>query len=123
MEDLELKNILIEELGSMPFKDKKIIKEGGNIPDDLLEKLIHKNEKKRKFSKIMLTILLILLLVTLFLNYFLDTDRLTFMLFGSIVMMQIPQLIFHPDYKDNSKKDLIYRLFKHFQSKEKLPNS
>ncbi|MBU1011839.1 MAG: hypothetical protein KKG99_02440, partial [Bacteroidetes bacterium] len=101
-----------EELGLMPFKDKKLIKELGTIPEALLQKLILINKKKKKFSKIMLIILLILLMISLFLNYFLEEESISLMLFAAIILIQIPQLIFHPDYRDNSKRELIFKLFK-----------
>ncbi len=110
MDNKELKEILIEELGSMPFKDKKIITQEGKIPEELLNKLITKNEKKRKYTRIMLLIILTLILTSLVFSYFLDVDELTFLLFGAALLIQIPQLVFHKDYKDNSKRTLIYQL-------------
>jgi len=118
MDNQELKNILIGELGSMPFKDKKLIKEEGTIPEALLEKLILKNKKKWMFSKIMLIVLMSVLMISLFLNYFLKLEALSLIVFGAIILMQIPQLIFHPDYKDNSKRELIFKLFKTMDDQE-----
>lgn len=112
MDHQELKNILIEELGKLPFKDKKLINEEGTIPDSLLEKLILINNKKQKFSKIMLIVLISVLMISLILNYFLEEEALFLMLFGAIILIQIPQLIFHPDYRDNSKRAFILKLFK-----------
>ncbi|PKP35840.1 MAG: hypothetical protein CVU00_00750 [Bacteroidetes bacterium HGW-Bacteroidetes-17] len=119
MDNQELKNILIEELGNIPFKDKKLINEEGTIPGLLLERLILIYNKKKKFSKIMLIVLLILLMIFLFLNYFLEEEGISLILFGAIILIQIPQLIFHPDYKDNSKRALIFNLFKTMDVQEK----
>jgi hypothetical protein len=111
MDNQDLKNILIDELGSMPLKNKKAITPDGNIPEKLLNKLILKNEKKRKYTRIMLFTLLILVITSFILIYFFEVDKLSFMLFSIILLAQIPQLIFHPDYKNHSKKELVYKLF------------
>ncbi len=114
-----LKQFLIKELGSLPYKDQKIIKEAGTIPHDLLDKLILKNSKKKRFNKIMLFVLGILLLLYMILSYFFKEESLPFTLFGFIVLIQTSQLVNHPDYINYSKKELIYNIFKTYHSTDK----
>lgn len=115
----ELNQFLIKELGSLSFKDRKIIKEAGTIPHDLLVRLILKNSKKKRFNKIMLLVLSILLLLSMILSYFFKEESLPLTLFGFIVLIQTLQLVNHPDYKNNSKKELIYNIFKTYPSTDK----
>ena len=112
MDQNELKQVLIKELGSMPFKDKKQLKDESGIPEILLEKLIRKIRRRRKFAQIMIPIGFGLLMISLLFNYLLKEDGFSVLLLGIIVLIQIPLLIFNPDFKDSSKKEFILRLLK-----------
>jgi len=112
MDNQELKNILIGELGSMPFKDKKIIKDEGGIPKDLMERLIVKDLKRKKFAKIAIIVLAILAVLSMFACFWIDEDCLPFVLFSSMAVSQLVQVSLRPGFIDNSKRELVFKLFK-----------
>jgi len=118
MDSLELKKILIEELGTLPYANKKKIDKAGTIPEDLFEKIIKKTEKRKKLTMIMTIIISILIAISFFLSYWFKEDNLSFILFIVILVFQIFNLHYHSDFKDYSKKQLIFRLFKTIKSTE-----
>ncbi len=118
MDSLELKKVLIEELGTLPFADKKKINEAGTIPEDVFERILKKTEKRKKLSMIMTIIITLLIFTSLFFSYWFKEGNISFILFGAALVFQILQLHNHPDFKDYSKKQLIFRLFKIVQSSE-----
>ena len=118
MDSLELKKILIEELGTLPYADKKKIDEAGTIPEEVFEKLLKKTEKRKKLSTIMTIIISFLILLSFFMSYWFKEENLSFILFGFILTIQILQLHHHSDFKDYAKKQLIFKLFKIIKSTE-----
>lgn len=118
MEDQELKSILIEELGSMPFKDKRIIKESRTIPKDMIERLILKNKKRFKFTKTMIYVLGIVGVLSLFACFWFKEDNFSFIFLTAMVLVQLVQLSLRPEFIDNSKKDLIFKLFDRIQTEK-----
>lgn len=118
MDSLELKKILIDELGTLPYADKKKIDEAGTIPEDIFDTIIKKTNKRKKLSTIMTIIISVLITLSFFLSFWFKEENLSFLLFGSILVIQILQLHNHPDFKDYSKKQLIFKLFKIIKSTE-----
>lgn len=118
MDSLELKKILIEELGTLPYADKKKINEAGTIPQDIFDTIIKKTNKRKKLSTIMTIIISVLITLSFFLSFWFKEENLSFLLFGSILVIQILQLHHHSDFKDYTKKQLIFKLFKIIKSTE-----
>lgn len=118
MNSIELKNILIEEIGILPYADKKIIDEAATIPDEIFEKLQKKTQKRKKLTSIITIIFTVLILTSLFLSFWFKEGNFYFVLFASVLFIQILQIHYNSDFKDYSKKQLIFKLFKIIKSKE-----
>jgi len=112
MDNQELKNILIGELGKMPFKDKKLIKDEGTIPKALLEKLMLKHKKRKNFNKIALIVSAIFLGTFIIASYWIPEKNISFFILLLFLLMQILNHSYSPEVRDSSKRELIFKLFK-----------
>ena len=112
MNPKELKEELIKELGSLPYETRKKINSDHDIPDEELDNLIKKNKRRHNIAKGGIIIAASCLLAILA-YYTLMNEKIDKLLFFSwFLLMIIIQLAFNKDFRDSSKRNLIFTLLK-----------
>lgn len=108
METKGIKDLLIKELEPLSCELRNKISSGQDIPEELLRKA----SRRFKIARLLIISIGIILIAILSYNIYIKDKLDIFSFFCGFLVLIMIQIVFNKDYKDNSKRILVFKLLK-----------
>lgn len=112
METKEIKDLLIKELEPLSYELRTKISSEQDIPDELIDELLRKASRRFKIARLLIISIGIILIAILSYDIYIKDKLDIFLFFCEFLVLIMIQIVFNKDYKDNSKRILVFKLLK-----------